>query len=63
MLLEDKVYLGTSTKPEYLTLKYANRHGIVTGATGTGKTRTITRRIARGKPAARQQKYVCTPAT
>ncbi len=38
MLIDDAVYLGTSTKPEYLALKYANRHGLVTGATGTGKT-------------------------
>ena len=38
MLINDAVYLGTSTKPEYLALKYANRHGLVTGATGTGKT-------------------------
>lgn len=38
MLVDDKVYLGTSTRPEYLVLKYANRHGLVTGATGTGKT-------------------------
>ncbi len=33
-----KVYLGTSTRPEYVNLPYANRHGLVTGATGTGKT-------------------------
>ena len=38
MLLDDKIYLGTSTRPEYLALKYGNRHGLVTGATGTGKT-------------------------
>jgi len=38
MLLDDKIYLGTSTRPEYLALRYANRHGLVTGATGTGKT-------------------------
>src|SRR5688572_23251725 len=41
MLLPDKVYLGTSTRPEYLALKYGNRHGLVTGATGTGKTVTL----------------------
>ena len=42
------VYLGTSrkpddsiNKPEYLALKLANRHGLVTGATGTGKTVTL----------------------
>jgi uncharacterized protein len=38
MLVDDKIYLGTSTRPEYLALKYANRHGLITGATGTGKT-------------------------
>ena len=38
MLVDGKIYLGTSTRPEYLSLKYGNRHGLVTGATGTGKT-------------------------
>jgi uncharacterized protein len=34
--------LGKSQKKfEYLTLKLANRHGLVTGATGTGKTVTL----------------------
>jgi uncharacterized protein len=34
--------LGKSqTKFEYMTLKLANRHGLVTGATGTGKTVTL----------------------
>jgi DNA helicase HerA-like ATPase len=28
-------------EPEYLDLKYGNRHGLVTGATGTGKTVTL----------------------
>src|SRR5690349_21496368 len=41
MLLDDHLYMGTSTKPEYLLLKYGNRHGLVTGATGTGKTVTL----------------------
>jgi len=41
MLVDDKLYLGTSEQPEYLALKYANRHGLVTGATGTGKTVTL----------------------
>ncbi|WP_029042639.1 helicase HerA-like domain-containing protein [Cucumibacter marinus] len=41
MLTDDAVYLGTSTKPEYLLLKLANRHGLITGATGTGKTVTL----------------------
>jgi len=45
MLEEGKIYLGTSRTPddnpqkgEYLNLKLANRHGLITGATGTGKT-------------------------
>jgi hypothetical protein len=41
MLEPDKLYLGTSTRPEYLALRYGNRHGLVTGATGTGKTVTL----------------------
>ncbi len=41
MLLDDRLYLGQSTRPEYLLLKYGNRHGLVTGATGTGKTVTL----------------------
>ena len=32
------IFLGKSTKAEVLALKYANRHGLVAGATGTGKT-------------------------
>lgn len=38
MLANDKIFLGGSIKPEYLALKLANRHGLITGATGTGKT-------------------------
>src|SRR5690554_3548133 len=41
MLTKSAVYLGTSTKPEYLALDFANRHGLITGATGTGKTVTL----------------------
>ena len=49
VLLQDgKIYVGTSrnpddtnNKPEYLDLRYGNRHGLVTGATGTGKTVTL----------------------
>jgi DNA helicase HerA-like ATPase len=40
-LQDDKIFVGKSKKPEYLTLKLANRHGLVTGATGTGKTVTL----------------------
>jgi DNA helicase HerA-like ATPase len=38
---DGKIFVGAGTKPEYLTLKLANRHGLVTGATGTGKTVTL----------------------
>lgn len=38
MTPEGTVYLGTSVKPEVLNLKRANRHGLIAGATGTGKT-------------------------
>src|SRR3982751_5799355 len=41
MLEDGKILIGKSSKPEYLTLKLANRHGLVTGATGTGKTVTL----------------------
>ncbi len=35
------ILIGKSWKPETLLLKLANRHGLVTGATGTGKTVTL----------------------
>src|SRR5271157_1272763 len=35
------VFVGRSSKPEVFTLAMANRHGLVTGATGTGKTVTL----------------------
>ena len=38
MRIEGGVYLGKSVEAEWLELKLANRHGLVTGATGTGKT-------------------------
>ena len=38
MGIEGGVYLGRSVEDEWLELKLANRHGLVTGATGTGKT-------------------------
>src|SRR5829696_4296738 len=36
-----KIFVAKSDKPEYLTLALGNRHGLVTGATGTGKTVTL----------------------
>src|SRR3954467_2816967 len=42
MMSEDgAILIGKSTKPERLLLRRANRHGLVTGATGTGKTVTL----------------------
>jgi DNA helicase HerA-like ATPase len=45
---QESIFIGASRKPdddyqraESLLLKYANRHGMVTGATGTGKTVTL----------------------
>ena len=38
---EESVYIGQSGKPEYILLRLANRHGLITGATGTGKTVTL----------------------
>ncbi|MBI2713159.1 MAG: DUF853 family protein [Rhizobiales bacterium] len=35
------IVVGKSTKYEVLDLKFGNRHGLVTGATGTGKTVTL----------------------
>src|SRR2546429_826316 len=38
---DGKIFVGKGPKPEYLSLAFANRHGLVTGATGTGKTVTL----------------------
>ena len=45
---ENHVHLGTArhpddsiAEPQFLNLRYANRHGLITGATGTGKTVTL----------------------
>jgi DNA helicase HerA-like ATPase len=35
---EEKIFIGKGEEPAWLTLGLANRHGLVTGATGTGKT-------------------------
>src|SRR6187455_1700965 len=37
----DGIVVGKGTKFEVLDLKFGNRHGLVTGATGTGKTVTL----------------------
>lgn len=38
---DGQIFVGKSGKPELLTLALANRHGLVAGATGTGKTVTL----------------------
>src|ERR1700678_4028768 len=35
---EEKIFIEKGDQPAWLTLGLANRHGLVTGATGTGKT-------------------------
>jgi uncharacterized protein len=35
---DEKIFIGKGEQPVWLTLALANRHGLVTGATGTGKT-------------------------
>ncbi|WP_108395722.1 helicase HerA-like domain-containing protein [Devosia submarina] len=41
MLVDGKIFLGVSDRAEYLALRFGNRHGLITGATGTGKTVTL----------------------
>ena len=35
------IFVGASDADQYLLLKFGNRHGLVAGATGTGKTVTL----------------------
>jgi DNA helicase HerA-like ATPase len=41
VMQDGKIFVGKSGKPEYLELRFGNRHGLITGATGTGKTVTL----------------------
>src|SRR3954452_16467193 len=34
----NEILIGKSDEPVYLSSQYGNRHGLVAGATGTGKT-------------------------
>ena len=34
----EKIFIGKGEQAAWLTLALGNRHGLVTGATGTGKT-------------------------
>ncbi len=38
---EGAIFVGAGEADQYLLLKYANRHGLIAGATGTGKTVTL----------------------
>ncbi|MEM9706168.1 MAG: helicase HerA-like domain-containing protein [Pseudomonadota bacterium] len=35
------IFIGAGAEPQHLALKYANRHGFIAGATGSGKTVTL----------------------
>ena len=41
MLQDDKILVGKGENPVYLLPRMANRHGLIAGATGTGKTVTL----------------------
>ena len=41
MLVDNKILVGKGENPVYLLPKMANRHGLIAGATGTGKTVTL----------------------
>ena len=58
MTEENSVYLGKSTKQEYLALKLANRHGLIAGATGTGKTVSL-QILAEGFFGPRRARFLC----
>lgn len=38
---DSAIFIGKGEQPQGLALKYANRHGLISGATGTGKTVTL----------------------
>jgi Cdc6-like AAA superfamily ATPase len=50
--MTDSLFIGLSDQdaPQSLVLKRANRHGLIAGATGTGKTVTL-QGLAEGLPA------------
>src|SRR3954447_17491749 len=39
--MTDPIFIAQSKNPIYLLPKLANRHGLIAGATGTGKTVTL----------------------
>ena len=38
---DNAIFVGASDADQYLLLKFGNRHGLIAGATGTGKTVTL----------------------
>lgn len=40
-MTDPAIFIGKGEAPQSLALKYANRHGLISGATGTGKTVTL----------------------
>ena len=41
MYVDNKLYIAQGTEPVFLLTNMANRHGLIAGATGTGKTVTL----------------------
>jgi Predicted ATPase len=41
MYANEKLWIAKAEQPIYLLPKMANRHGLISGATGTGKTITL----------------------
>lgn len=41
MFIDEKIWIAKGDQPVYLLPKMANRHGLIAGATGTGKTTTL----------------------
>ncbi len=40
-MTDSSIFIGKGDAPQSLALKFANRHGLISGATGTGKTVTL----------------------
>ena len=41
MYIDGKIWMAKAAEPLYMLPKMANRHGLIAGATGTGKTITL----------------------
>ena len=41
MIDKNKIWIASSDQPIYMIPQMANRHGLIAGATGTGKTITL----------------------